>query len=390
MKRFENIFRIIFVAFTTFFLSLTVQAQTEQRTEADSVEIGLITCSPHEEIYSLYGHTAIRYHDLRSGMDCVFNYGVFNFKAPHFLMRFVFGLTDYELGIAPTMPFLEYYAHWGSQVTEQVLNLTPEEKQRIIMALQINYMPKNRVYRYNYFYDNCSTRPRDMIENNLVGKIVYQPRADYTPTYREMVHAHTKGHPWSTFGIDLLLGIRSDLKTAMRQQEFLPDNLRYDFDHATIEREGRREPLVKERRQLVPPGVQVVEQEFPLSPTVCGIILLLLSIVVLLYEYARKATVRLFDILLMLLTGLAGMVLFVMIFSQHPTTSINLQILILNPLSLFFVWPVWKGRRTQWFRLSAFFTLAFLVGGFWQDYAEGMELLALCLLLRCVRHYNDK
>lgn len=390
MKRFENIFRIIFIAIIGFFLTITAQAQTEQRNEMDSVEIGLITCSPHEEIYSLYGHTAIRYHDLRTGMDCVFNYGVFNFKAPHFVTRFVFGLTDYELGIAPTMPFLEYYAQWGSQVTEQVLNLTLEEKQQITLALQINYMPENRVYRYNYFYDNCSTRPRDIIEQNLKGKLVYHPRADYTPTYREMVHAHTKGHPWSTFGIDLLLGIKSDFKTTMRQQEFLPDNLRYDFDHASIEREGREEPLVKERRQLIPPGIQVVEQDFPLSPTICGVILLLLSLVVLLYEYVRKTTARYFDILLMLPTGLAGVVLFLMIFSQHPTTSLNLQILVLNPLALFFIWPVWKQRKTKWFLISAVLTIIFLIGSFWQDYAEGMELLALCLLLRCMRHYNDK
>ena len=386
MKRLENIFRIIFIAITGFYLSLTTQAQTDVKIEMDSVEIGLITCSPHDEVYSLYGHTAIRYHDLRSGADWVFNYGIFNFKAPHFVTRFVFGLTDYELGIAPTMPFLEYYAQWGSGVTEQVLNLTSEDKEQITLALQVNYMPENRVYRYNFFYDNCSTRPRDIIEQNINGKIVYTPRADYTPTYREMVHAHTKGHPWTTFGNDLLLGIKSDFKTDMRQQEFLPDNLRFDFDHAFIEREGRQEPLVKERRQLVPPGVQMTEQEFPLSPTLCGIILLIISLFVLTYEYVKKTTTRYFDILLMLLTGLAGVVLFVMIFSEHPTTSINLQILILNPLALFFIWPVWKRRKTRWFAISMVLTILFLIGSFWQDYAEGMEFLALCLLLRCLRH----
>ena len=92
----------------------------------------------------------------------------------------------------------------------------------------------------------------------------------------------------------------------------------------------------------------------------------------------------------MLLTGLGGLALFVMIFSEHPATSINLQIMVFNPLSLFFIWKVWKGRKTVWFHISLILTIAFFIGGFWQDYAEGMEIVALCLLTRYLRHYNDK
>ena len=98
------------------------------------------------------------------------------------------------------MPFLMYYKEWGSQVTEQVLNLTAEEKQDIINSLFTNYSPENRIYRYNFFYDNCSTRPRDIIERNLRGKVVYEPRKGYEPSYREMINEKTKHHPWATFG----------------------------------------------------------------------------------------------------------------------------------------------------------------------------------------------
>jgi hypothetical protein len=390
VKQFENIFRTLLVAIFGFLVPTTASAQDEVRDPMDSVEIGLVTCSPHEEIYSLYGHTALRVHDLRNNADWIFNYGVFNFKTPNFALRFVFGLTDYELGIAPTRPFLDYYEDWGSQVTEQVLNLTPEDKQRIMDALAINYKPENRIYRYNFLYDNCSTRPRDIIEHHIEGHISYNPRKDYAPSFREMIREHTSRHPWATFGNDLLLGVKADHKTDIREQEFLPENLRYDFDHATIERNGEIVPLVKERRELVRPGVQVIEEDFPLSPTQCCILLLALSIAIFAYEYIKKKTLRWFDILLMTLSGLAGLALFIMIFSEHPTTSINLQILILNPLSLFFIWPVLKGRRTAWFTLSMLCTMAFLLGSFWQDYAEGMEIVALCLLLRYWRHYHDK
>ena len=390
MKQFENIFRTLFIALVGLFAVTTASAQDEDSLSMDSIEIGLLTCSPHEEIYSQFGHTAIRIHDLRNNADWIFNYGVFNFNTPHFVTRFIFGLTDYELGIAPTMPFLQYYADWGSQVTEQVLNLTPKEKQKIIEALTINYRPENRIYRYNFLYDNCSTRPRDIIEHNLDGKVTYHPRPDYTPTYREIIHEHTARHSWVTYGIDILLGIKADQKTTMREQEFLPENLRYDFDHATIGRNGKHEPLVKERRELVPPGVQIIQEDFFLSPTTCSILLLVLSLLVFAYEHFRKKVLHIFDILLMLMTGLTGLVLFIMIFSEHPTTSFNLQILILNPLSLLFIWPVLKRRRTIWFTLSMLLTMGFLLGRFWQDYAEGMEIVALCLLLRYWRHYNDK
>ena len=389
MKQFENIFRTIFVALICFFTSNNISAQ-DDLSQLDSVEIGLITCSPHDEIYSLFGHTALRLHDARNGIDCVFNYGVFNYAAPHFASRFVFGLTDYELGIAPTAPFCKYYQDWGCQVTEHVLNLTNQEKFNIYNALRTNYLPENRIYRYNFFYDNCSTRPRDIIERNLSGKIIYMPREDFSPTYRQMLHEHMTDHRWTAFGIDLLLGVKSDAKTTIREQEFLPENLRYDFDHAFIEHNGQKEPLVKERRQLVAPGIQTIEPSLPLTPTLCGIILLVISLIVLGYEYTKKKTLRWFDIMWMTITGIVGIVLFLMIFSEHPTTSLNLQILILNPLSLFFIWPVWKGRKTIWFTLSMVLTMAFFLGSYWQDYAEGMEFVALCLLLRYWKHHNDK
>jgi cation transport ATPase len=205
-----------------------------------------------------------------------------------------------------------------------------------------------------------------------------------------MINEKTRRHPWATFVNNILLGINADRKTTQREQHFLPENLRYDFSRAKIDRDCVKVPLVKESRQLVKPGVQVVEEDFPLTPTQCGILLLVLSLIVLAYELIKKKTLRLFDVLLMLFTGLTGLVLFIMIFSEHPTTSINLQILVMNPIALFFIWPVWQGRKTIWFQISFILTIAFLIGGFWQDYAEGMEFVALCLLLRFLRHYNDK
>ena len=359
----------------------------------DSVEFSLLTCSPHEEVYSLYGHTALRYQDFHQGKeaDLVFNWGVFNFNAPHFVARFVFGLTDYELEIAPFSLFCKYYQRWGSSVTEQVLNLTAEEKRALNLALEENYQPENRIYRYNYFYDNCSTRPRDMIERCVVGKVVYENRNDYKPSFREMIHEKTRHHDWATFGNDLLLGLKADFKTTREEQEFLPDNLLYDFDHAMIHSSnGDYRPLVKERRMPVQPGVQRIAPDFFCSPTECFIFLLIVSLLIAAIELKRHKTFPIWDVLWMLCLGLTGCVLFVMIFSQHPTTSLNLQLLLLNPVHLFFIPAILRHRTKKYKWLLLTMVCLYLLGGLIQHYAEGWLILALCLLIRIGIHIKDE
>jgi hypothetical protein len=383
VKQFGLFFRTFWLTVSFLFFAGPMMAE-----KLDSVEISLITCTPHEEVYSLYGHTAIRYHNLQTGEDLVFNYGVFNFNAPHFVARFVLGKTDYELGIVPMRPFCKYYQEWGSEVIEQVLNISNEEKSRIAQALAVNYLPQNRVYRYNFFYDNCSTRPRDIIVNNLSGRVIYSPREDYHPTYREMIHELTNHHPWTKLGNDLLLGAKADKKTTLAEQEFLPLNLSYDFDRAQIlDNNGEYRPLIKERRILVNPGVQIIEEGFPLSPMTCALILLCTLSAILAYEWKVQRHFAWLDALLMLLTGIAGLLLLVMFFSEHPTTSTNLQILLLNPIALLFIPSVLrKGKESRYWNFMLACIALFFLGEFLQDYAEGTEILALCLLTRYCSH----
>lgn len=375
-------------------LSQTKAAAPDILAYMDSVEFSLVTCSPHEEIYSLYGHTAIRMQDLHKGQpnNVVYNWGVFNFDAPHFVLRFVFGLTDYELEAARYDVFCNYYRYVGSSVTEQVLNLTSEEKVRLTQALAENCRPENKVYRYNYFYDNCSTRPRDIISRSVNGQVVYEERNDYTPSYRDMIRQKTVHHPWATFGNDMLLGVKADLKTDRSEQEFLPENLLYDFDHARIKgNDGSWRPLVKERRMAVPPGVQVIEPDFPLTPFECACILAIISVMLFLIEWKRRKTFKYWDATLMLLIGLAGCVLTVMIFSQHPATSLNLQLLLFNPIHLFYIPAVLRRRKTRYWILLLVMVILLLLGSMLQHYAEGVIILALCLLLRIwIHHRNEK
>ena len=388
---FNTLFGLLLLLFSGAYTPVYAQESTVEDIlpdPMDSVEISLLTCQPHDEIYSLYGHTAIRYHDIRKGkeVDVAFNYGVFDFKKPYFVLRFVFGLTDYELGVYPFSLFLKEYRHFGSMVTEQVLNLTSEEKLLLHEALRQNLQPGNSVYRYNYFYNNCTTKARDIIEKCITGKTEYAERENFTPTYREMVHEMTRNHPWARFGNDLLLGIKADQPTTLRQQEFLPYNLMYDFDHAQIYENGQYRPLVKERRTALPGGVQIVKQGFPLSPIACAILLTVTGLILLILQWRSKRSFLFWDILLMLTIGTIGIMLTLMLFSQHPTVSLNLQILLFNPLPWFFLWPVIKGRQNRYWLVSCVLIALFFIGSLFQQYAEGLWSLALCLLMQCYIH----
>lgn len=358
----------------------------------DSVDISLLTCSPHQEVYSLYGHTAIRVNDRRTGRDIAVNYGMFSFAKPYFVLRFVFGLTDYEMGIEGFEDFCRIYAYYGSSVTEQMLDLLPEEKIRILQALEENYRPENRVYRYNYFYDNCTTRARDMIADHLNGKVRYREEEKY-PSFRELIHEWNKEHPWARFGNDMLLGIKADQHTTIGEQQFIPANTMRDFDQAYIvDEQGEKRPLVGCKMIVVPAREQVVEKEFPLRPRTCAIILFVVTWLVSIIERGRQKIYWGYDLLLMLASGLAGCILFVMIFSQHPTVNINLQILLLNPLPLFFIRRMIRRTRKHLpdsqYLYWTFLIMIAMAGGLFQHYAEGMFIVALSLLFRNIWRYG--
>lgn len=400
MKRFKNILRTLSLAV---FILLTTQARANAAFkftdgQIDSLQISLLTCSPGTAIWSVFGHTAIRVYNPGWHQDIAVNYGMFSFNKSNFVLRFVFGLTDYEMGIEPMEEFVWEYSHRGRGITEQRLNLTREEKAAIFEAIAYNYRPENRVYRYNYFYDNCTTRARDMIENHLSGKVDYQVDPNIRTSYREMVHRAVEDHPWYRFGYDLLLGIGSDQKTDYRAQQFLPDSLMSAFGKAKVTTaNGEKIPLVDSTSVLLPPMAENAPEETfadkfwgAVTPTwiFLGIFIISLS---LLGFSVRKTWI--FDAILLPIVGLAGFVLVAMIFSEHPTVKVNLQLLLLNPLALIFAYPAIRQGikgKTHWFwKYYIVCLVLFFIAIFIQNTAEGMDSLALALLCRCISYFPN-
>lgn len=361
--------------------------------QMDSVDISLLTCSAGGQIWSLYGHTALRYEDRVHGTDLAVNYGIFNFRQKNFILKFVFGQTDYEMGIEPFNMFMIEYARQGRGVIQQRLNLSRVEKLAIVQALAKNYEPVNRVYRYNFFYDNCTTRARDILEDNLRGKVEYAA-ASSQPSYREMIHQWNGEHLWMRFGKDLLLGVQADKATDLAQQQFLPDSLRKDFDKAhVVAADGSRHALVASTEVVLEPNAANAGNAdgslwTTVSPTRLFLAILVLTLLASACELKRRRTFWLYDVTLLTLDGLAGVALLLMVFSAHPTVRLNLQILLLNPLSLIFVYPVGthalKRHYHVYWTVLAVCIVLFLLGALIQNYADGMMLLACTLLVRAM------
>ncbi len=343
--------RRLLVLFLSILSFVQLNAQRDYYSQivlSDSAQISLLTNTPWDGVvYALFGHTAIRVNDPVRNIDTVFNYGIFNMSKDNFIFLFVKGETDYMVAAVEYRYYLEEYKERGVGVIEQVYNLTQKEKQDIFDALVINSLPENRVYRYNYFYDNCSTRPRDIIEKYVNGKIEYKP-TDKQQTYRDLVHECVDIQPWTQFGIDLVIGADADKTITDRQKDFLPLYLMNANKGAIIKSDSTDRKLTLSTSYILQPIPLVKDNT--ISPLAVGIILLTLTICLSAWTYWKKhySLSKIFDTLLFLVAGIAGCIIFfLMFFSEHPCTNPNWNIIWLNPLQLitaliFFLKPLSK------------------------------------------------
>ena len=374
-------------------------------TVSDSVRVSLLTCAPGSEIYSLFGHTALRYENPAKGEDWVFNYGMFSFNTPNFVMRFVKGETDYQLGVIPYRYFEGEYAMRGSSVYQQELNLTSEEKERVFRLLEENYRPANRTYRYNYFYDNCTTRARDKVEQGIDGKVEY-PKAMKQRSFREIVREYTAGHEWSAFGIDLCLGSEADEPIDERKQMFAPFYMLEFARGAMIHRADTIVPFVKAEKKLLDfssKDEELFEKAEELSwpsPWTCAWVWWMLTFVVMAFGIRNKKVYWLWDVLLFGTQGIGGCIIaFLFFFSVHPTVGSNWLLMMLNPLPLFYlpvmVYKAIKGQKDVFHVINALVLTLFIIlmPFIQQKFNPTVVPLALNLLMCSVGHliiYNRR
>lgn len=315
---------------------------------SNEAEISLLTCSPGDDLYSLFGHSAMRLKDSKNDIDAVFNYGTFSFNED-FYFNFVMGKLNYKLGLAPMDRFVSLYESENRDVVEQVLNLDSAQKQGIADFLNWNYQPENRYYLYDFFYDNCSSVLRDVLDTALQGQVRF---ADLTkpsqPTYRNMIDSYLIYHPWGDFGIDLGLGLPCDKTPNYMEYMFLPDELSEACDMATI----NGQPLVKKKLTVVESSGLTYEwslsQPIPLFWILFGITSLLSAI-----GLRLQKRFMFIDILLLFILGLVGALLFFLWFiTDHTATANNFNMLWALPTHLLIIPFLWNQKiRRSYFMI---------------------------------------
>ena len=299
----------------------------------ENTQISLLTCSPGDLIYELFGHTAIRIQDDSHKLDFVVNYGLFDFDQPHFEYRFVRGKTDYTVGVSYTRSFIQSYAERGSSITESILNLTLAEKQDLLNRLNENLQPENRIYRYNFIYNNCATKVRDIFDMSIKRKLSYPTHVD-SYSFREAIMLYTETAPWSQLGFDLCLGARADRTATQREMLFLPEVLGETYASAMLTDSTGTQPLCLQTSQIIPATQEKGTAWF--SPTLCAYLLLLMVLYASFFLNKHKIWLKRMDVVLFTINGIGGcIILFLILYSQHPFTGQNYNILWMNPLTLF-------------------------------------------------------
>jgi len=342
--------RILFLFFILF-LGLNLEAQRQLSAEA---EISLITCGPGQnELYSAFGHSALRVKDPQQRLDLVFNYGTFDFDQPNFYLNFARGNLLYQLSVSNWQRFIYTYQIEGRYVKEQVLDLDSAQAQAYFDFLLQNAQEGNREYLYDYFYDNCATRIRDGLEQSLPKvEIEFSGEAHYQPplSIRQLCDEYLLYQPWGDMGIDICLGLPMDKEADQQIEMFLPDLLADAFSDAQIKNGNQLRPLVREERELL---AQKSNPEIPLwQPYLAFGGLLVLVVLFTVFAYNRIKAIRYLDALLYLISGLLGIFLLALwLLTDHKAAAWNFNLLIFLPSNILVIGALLRGRLKPWQRV---------------------------------------
>ncbi len=350
-----------------------------------SARLSLLICAPGDEIYSYFGHAALRVNDPSSARDIVFHYGYFSFETPHFIWRFAKGETDYQIGVQRMSSFMKEFYEDKRKVTEYVLDFTPAENQALFDALVENYKPENRVYRYNHFLDNCATRLRDQIEKAVKGQLKYDTSGDEKLSFRSLIDRYVEGNSWSGLGIKLALGQPTDRTTTFSEKMFLPDFLGKDMSRAIVTRDGKSTPLISNTTVLIeaPPfatGFSIT------SPAVFILLLLFLTAGLTVLERKRNRRFIWLDVTLLALFGLSSLVLYFTTFVSIMTwTKWNLNLIWAWPthllVAILWLFPSVRSKLTWYMQLTSVVLILFLISMFFIPQTFHWLVVPICLIM---------
>ena len=305
---------------------------SQQISLSEKATVSVITCGSGQDLYASFGHSAFRVQDSTYGIDWVYNYGTFDFDTPNFYMKFARGKLLYSLSKQRFENFLYSYQLENRWVKEQILTLTPNEKTVLYEFLEQNNLPQNRYYKYDFLFENCSTKIPDILKAVLGDNLVYSTPPDYTPaTFRELIQENLITNTWSSFGIDLALGSVIDKNATKSQMMFLPNYVLRQFNNAQLNGQS----LVTRERTILDYENFNSGNYFTTSPLFWFLLLLLFTITITIIDLKNGSRSQILDFFLFFITGLAGIVIFFLWFlTDHSATALNFNVLWAFPLNL--------------------------------------------------------
>jgi len=372
-------FRILYcLIFFTTLQTLSAQSLSE------NAEISLLTLNPGKELYLAFGHSAIRVKDYDRGIDWVYNYGTFDFNVPNFYVKFLRGYLNYQLE-AGTMPgFVAEYQSENRSIYEQVLNLTLNEKNEIFRFLEYNRLPENKYYLYDFFFDNCATRIRDVFQKELKDKLNFDKSKYSEITFRQMLKPSLENRPWGRFGINLVLGAVADRKGTLNETMFLPDFMKLAFENASVSRNSKIEPLVKSSNLIFK---QAEDNQPVLLFTRPGFVLWSVFLIVALFtffEFKRKVRYKIIDFLVFLSIGIIGMIMFLMWFGTNHTAVVkNWNLMWAIPSHLIIAFMIFRKSKSGFLRYYFLITgvITFSVLPLWSIIPQQYDLAFIPLIM---------
>lgn len=362
-------------------------------------EVSLLTADPGTELYSSFGHSAIRMREMGpdGGRDLVFNFGTFDFDTPNFYGKFATGKLNYMLSVVPYDRFIVEYDYYKRGLREQVLDLNQEQKDFLLQHLDAQYAPERRFYKYDFFYNNCATKIRDAFDISMGKQLVWSDSVGEEKTFRNLIDEFVLPLPWADFGIDLALGAVIDRPATELEKQFLPTYMEQAFANATIVENGVSRPLVRESRVLLEYPKENVQQSL-LNPSMVFWLLTLVFAALTLYGFKKGKLMKGLDVALFGTVGILGIVVaFLWFFTDHSATAWNWNILWAFPGHLVLVWGLVARPNATWISSYLLFvmgatvmTLLLWIFGL-QSFSPALIPILLLLLLRSnFLFYNRK
>ncbi|MBK7764156.1 MAG: DUF4105 domain-containing protein [Bacteroidetes bacterium] len=384
MKMFTMKFNLKAVTTCILLLLILGSGWKTQAQDSCHLKISIITCGSGEDLYACYGHSAIRIIDTCAGSDRVYNYGTFNFGDPQFYWKFTRGKLPYYLNIETFDRFMYTYIQEGRKVDEQILELSESDAQQIQAFLENNAKPENKYYRYDFLFDNCSTRIRDIFPK-LFGERFQMGEAMESDScsFRTILNYYERNLHWTRTGVNLLMSHRVDEKMSNEQSMFLPYYLMRGFAGAYLD--GNK--LVALSQELLPDRIEIKHE---VNQAKYFLWIFCIAIFILSFNKTLQPYLLYFDVFLFMILGLLGcFMLFMWLGTEHQVCEWNRNLFWAFPLHLAFAFMIAR-NSTQVAKYARYASWLIVLSFFYEFIAEQKYITEITPILLLILYRLGK